>query len=145
MCTGKRRMCSTRASFASAHGSVLNVHTGRREGGWGGVGSLLSLSLFRRSLSLLPFSSHLPLLSSLSSLSVTMTIITRPVGSLWEHTALTFLSVRVPALWLIPCLANMFVQCKKQVSWYNCASLVPLGMKWACICAGNGCCVWWCQ
>ena len=26
----------------------------------------------------------------------------------------------------------------------SCASLVPLGMKWACICAGNGCCVWWC-
>ena len=21
---------------------------------------------------------------------------------------------------------------------------MPLGMKWACICAGNGCCVWWC-
>ena len=33
---------------------------------------------------------------------------------------------------------------QKQLSWYNCASLVPLGMKWACICAGNGYCVWWC-
>ena len=35
----------------------------------------------------------------------------------------------------IPCLANMFTSCKKQLSWYNCASLVPLGMKRACICA----------
>ena len=26
----------------------------------------------------------------------------------------------------------------------SCASLLPLCMKWACICAGNGCCVWWC-
>ena len=22
---------------------------------------------------------------------------------------------------------------------------VPLGMKWACVCAGNGCCVWLCE
>ena len=29
----------------------------------------------------------------------------------------------------------MFVSCKKQLTWYNCASLVPLGMKWAYICA----------
>ena len=107
-------------------------------GGEGGVSSLLSsffflssVVLFIRSLSLL-------------SLSATMTLITRPVGSLCVHTALTCLSVRVPVLWLIPCLANMFVSCKKQLSWYDSASLVPHGMKWACICAGNGCCVWWC-
>ena len=31
----------------------------------------------------------------------------------------------------------MFAPCKKQVSGYSCASLVPLGMKWDCICAGR--------
>ena len=30
----------------------------------------------------------------------------------------------------IPCLANMFILCKKQLSWQNCASLVQLGVKW---------------
>ena len=40
----------------------------------------------------------------------------------------------------IPCLANMSHYARK-LSWHNCASLVPLGVKWACICAGNGCCV----
>ena len=70
-----------------------------------------------------------------------MTMITRPVGSLCAHTALTCESVGVRVLRSIPCLANMFTLCKKQLSWHNCASLVPLGVKWACICAGNGCCV----
>ena len=97
----------------------------------------LLLSLFRRSLHSFSFFSFF-------SLSATVTMITRPIGSLCEHTALTCLSVRVPVLWLIPCLANMFVSCKKQLSWYDSASLVPHGMKWACICAGNGCCVWLC-
>ena len=41
----------------------------------------------------------------------------------------------------VVCRANMFASCKKQLSWYDCASLAPLGMKWACICAGNGRCV----
>ena len=40
-------LCSTCARFAGTHGSVLNVHTARREGGGRG-GSLLSLSLVRR-------------------------------------------------------------------------------------------------
>ena len=42
-----------------------------------------------------------------------------------------------------PCLANMFVSCKKQLSWYTCASLVLLGMKRVCICAvfGGVCCL----
>ena len=64
--------------------------------------------------------------------------------SLSVNTALTCQSVRVHGPWSIPCWPTMFAACKKQLSWYNCASLVPLGMKWACICAGNGCCVWWC-
>ena len=37
-----------------------------------------------------------------------MTMITRPVGSLCVHTALTCLSVKVPVLRSIPFLANMF-------------------------------------
>ena len=39
--------------------------------------------------------------------------------------------------WLIPCRANMFASRKKQWSKYSCASLLPLRMKWACICAGK--------
>ena len=39
--------------------------------------------------------------------------------------------------WPIPCGANMFVSCKKLLSMDSCASLVPLGMKRACICAGK--------
>ena len=143
--TRKRFEPDTRRRFEPTHGE---------EGGrWGG--SLLSLSrpfslslflllsLFRRSLHSFSFSfSSLPLLSSLS---VTMTMITRPVGSLCVHTALTCQSVRVHRLWPIPYWPNMFASCKKQLSWKNCASLVPLGMEWACICAGNECCVWLCQ
>ena len=152
--TGGTKICPRRV-IKCFRGS-LNLHTETfltyTRGGGKGVGGIsslsfsvpFSLSLFRRSLSPLSFSSLFPLLSSLSPLPVTMTMITRPVGSFCVHTALTCLSVRVPVLWLIPCLANMFVSCKKQLSWYNCASLVPFGMKWACICAGNGCCVWWC-
>ena len=162
----------TRRRFEPTHGDVLSIHTGGPSPSLSLVPSSFSLPSFflhslSRSLSLLSvflalslfclsfflslllssllFSLSLfPLLSSFSSLSATMTMITRPVGSLCVHTALTCLSVRVPVLWLIPCLANTFVSCKKQLSWCNCASLVPLGVKWACICAGNGCCVWWC-
>ena len=85
-----------------------------------------SYSSLARSLSL-PSS----LLSALfSSLSVTMTIITRPVDSLC--TGGSDLPVGVRGLRPIPCLANMFASCKKQLSWYHCASLVPLRVKWAC-------------
>ena len=129
----------TRRRFECTHGGVLDMSTG-------GGASLLSFSSFLLSLPSL-FSSFvlfLFLFSLFSSLSVTMTMITRPVGSLCVHTALTCQSVRVHGPWPIPCWPNMLASCKKQLSWYNCASLVPLGMKWACICAGNGCCVWWC-
>ena len=134
-----------RRRFEPTHGDVLNLHTG---------GPSLSLSvsrpffflssailpsLFSRSLSLLS-----SLLSSLSSFSATMTMSTRPVGSLCVHTAPTCQSVRVRGPWPIPCWSNMFASCTKQLSWYKSTSLVPLGMKWACICAGNGCCVWLC-
>ena len=132
------RMCSTCARFARTHGGlfepthgdVLNLHTGDLS--LSSPSLFLSsflLSLFLRSLPSY-FSRSLSLLSSLlSSLSATMTMITRPFGSLCVNTALTCLSVRVPVLRHIPCLANMFVSCKKQLSWYDSASLVPLGMK----------------
>ena len=64
-----------------------------------------------------------------------MTMIARPVGSLCTHN---------PDLpWVVECVGsgpflfwtNMFASCKKQLSRYSCASLVPLGIKWACICA----------
>ena len=32
----------------------------------------------------------------------------------------------------------MFASGKKHWSKYSCASLMPLGMKWACVCAGDG-------
>ena len=32
----------------------------------------------------------------------------------------------------------MFASCKKLLSKSSCASLVPLGVKWACICAVDG-------
>ena len=35
----------------------------------------------------------------------------------------------------------MFASCKNHLSRYSCGSLVPLGMKWACICAGKSA---WC-
>ena len=82
------------------------------------------------------------LLYLFSSLSVTMTMITRPVGSLCVHKALTCQSVRVHGPWPIPCWPNMFASCKKQLSRYSCARLLPFGKKWACVCAGNGCWVW---
>ena len=86
-------------------------------------------------------SSLFPLLSSLSSLSATMTMITRPVGSLcthgsdlpecrsafaWAH-ALSGEHVRIMQE------TNMFASCEKQLSWFHYASLAPLGMKWICL------------
>ena len=82
----------------------------------------------------LSFSRSLSLLSS-------FVLFLFSIGSLCVHTALTCQSVRVRGPWPIPCWSNMFASCTKQLSWFNCASLVPLGMKWACICARNGCCV----
>ena len=79
--------------------------------GWGGGFSSLSFSL-----SLL--SSHS---CRLSPLSATMTMITRPVGlSLCAHTALTCQRVRVPVLWLIPCLVELVRirnLCKPRATW----------------------------
>ena len=111
----------TRMRFEPTHGDVLNLHTGRWEGGRGGGGAggfsslsfslPFSLSLFLRSLptfsSSYLFLFSLPALVSLSPLSATMTMITRPVGlSLCTHGS-DCQRVRVPVLWLIPCLAEL--------------------------------------
>ena len=152
------RMCSTCARFAGTHGGVLNLHTetffnlhtGRRKG------SLLSLSLstplslsssfsrpfslslflllslFRRSLPSFSFSFSSHFSSSLLfSLNTNDNDHSSSRLSLCVHTALTCESVRVRVLRSIPCLANMFTSCKKQLSWFYCASPVPLGVKWA--------------
>ena len=124
----------TRMRFEPTHGDVFNLHTVRREGGvvcGRGFSSLslpFSLSLFRGSLSLLSFSSLFPLLPSLSPISATMTMITRPVGPL----SLCTLGSDLPESECLyfgsfPVWPNLFVSC-------NCASLVPLGMKWAALC-----------
>ena len=87
------------------------------------------------------FSSLFPLLSSLSSFSATMTMITRPIRlSLCTHGS-GLSECQSAWTWAHSLLAELFASCKRQLSWHRCASLVPLGMKWACICAGSGCCV----
>ena len=95
------------------------------------------------------FSSVVLFMRSLSLLSSLLSSLVQ--SALCVHTALTCLSVRVPVLWLILCWPNMLASCKKQLSRYYCASLVPLGKKWACICAGKWVLclvvfggVWWC-
>ena len=93
---------------------VLNVHTRTFS-----TYTRERLSLFSSRVSLL---SCLPLSSSrvsslcFSSLSVTMTMITRPVGSLCSHKALTCQSVKVHGPWPIPCWPNMCASCKKHLS-----------------------------
>ena len=87
------RMLNTCARFASTHGGVLNVHTERREeGGEGVLFSLFLSSLFSLSFPSLSFSPlylfSLPSLVFSPSLLATMTMITRPIGSLCVHTAL---------------------------------------------------------
>ena len=46
--------------------------------------------------------------------------------------------------WPVPCPVNMFASCKKLLSKDSCASLVLLGMKWACVCAEKKKGSWWC-
>ena len=145
-----RAFCTyTRKRFEPTHGDVLNLHTGS-----------LSLSLLYFSLSLVLSSFSLPSFSSYVLFSFSFSALfslvfplsnddndhssNRLSLSLSVNTALTCLSVRVRGQWPIPCWSNMFASCKKQLSRYSCASHVPLGMKWACICVGNECCVWLC-
>ena len=96
MCVQDASARHTRRRLERTHGGVLNLHTER----FSAFSVFLALSLsFLLSLSLLLFlcsllSCLLSLLSLsspslLSSLSATMTMISRPVGSLCVHTALT--------------------------------------------------------
>ena len=125
-CVARRLFCRhTRMRFEPTHGDVLSIHTGRRErgrgGGGGGGGSPLPLS------SLLSFSSLLSLLTSrscrlsLSSLSNNDNDHSSSRSlSLCAHTALICQRVRVPVLWLIPCLAELVrikKLCKPRATW----------------------------
>ena len=62
-----------------------------------------------------------------------MRMITRSVGALSVHTALTCFEGQSACTLTHSCRANMSASCKKQLSRYSCANLVPLRMKWACI------------
>ena len=106
------RMLNTCARFAGihgcvfepAHGDVLSIHTGRREGGSGGGGGGMGEGGGGEGLSSLSCS----LLFSLSPLSPC------------THTALTCQRVSVPVLWLIPCLAELVrikKLCKPRATW----------------------------
>ena len=56
-----------------------------------------------------------------------------------------FMSVSLSAQCTVCCvLLYMFASCKKLLSKDSCASLVPLGMKWACMCAEKRMCLVWC-
>ena len=103
--------------------------------------SLLScVSLFlSRSLSL----SLLVSLCLLSALSLSLSVLNNndnDRSSSW-HSLYTrpnlALRARVRGPWPIPCPVNMFASCKELLSKDSFASLLPLGMKWACICAGK--------
>ena len=100
----------------------------------------MSLSFSSLSLSIWISISYcsLSLVGSLFLCSITMTMIARSVGSLSLYTRpYLALRTRVRGPWPIPCPVNMFAPCKKPMSEDSCASLVPLGMKWACICTGK--------
>ena len=112
-------VCAFR-SFLHIRHRAFSRHTRERLG----QTVCLSLSLFL----------SLSLVGSFFLFSMTMTMIARPVGSLCTQSP----RARGHVPWLIPCRAIMFASCKKQLSKNSCASLVPLGMKWACICAGDG-------
>ena len=122
----------TRRRFEPTHGDVLNLQ-----------GASLSLSLLSFSLSLVLSSFSLPSFSSFVLFSFSFSALFSLVFplnnddndhsssrlSLSENTALTCLSVRERGPWPIPFWPNMFASCKKQLSWHNCANLVPLGMN----------------
>ena len=103
-----------------------------------------SLSFFTLSFSSLSLSLSLFIfLSFCSSLSFSFHFSLSPLNdddndrssswlSLYTRPCLA-MSARVRGPWSAPCWANMFASCKKKLSRYSCASLVPLGMKWTCI------------
>ena len=133
-CVPSKRLCHKgHGRLERTHENVFNLHTGAS------LSSLLASLLSRVSLSLLLVS-----LSFFSSLSVTMTILTRPVGSLCTHSSDLPLKPECKDRDPFPVDLTCSRHAKNNCLGVSCAGLVPLGMKWACICAGNGCCVWWC-
>ena len=144
----------TRRRLERTHGGVLNLHTE----GFSAFSVFLDFclsflfSLFSPSLSLL--SSLLTSLSSFSLLSLSLVFSLSTDDN--DHSS-SRLSLCTHGSDLRECRSacalahslsgehvrfmeetNMFASCKKQLSWLYYASLAPLGMKWACICAGNG-------
>ena len=81
---------------------------------------------------------------SFSSLSVTITMIARPVGSLCTHSSDLPKGPGCKGRGPVPVGLTCSHHARNNCLGVSSASLVPLGMKWACVCAGNGCCVWWC-
>ena len=85
---------------------------------------------------------------------MTMTMFTRSVGSLCMQSARLSLSTK--GAWTVAhsLFGELQASRRKNVFTYYSASLVPLGMKWACTCAGDGdvavvclwcgvvCCLW---
>ena len=140
----------SRERFDSTHGSVLNVHTGAIS-----MYRSLSLSLSLSDLSLSSIFIFISLLLSLFAalfsqlsllilfslillsclslfrISMKMTMITRTVGSLYSQ-----LSWHGP--WPLPCLTKCSHHAHRVCLCVSCASLVPLAVKWACTCTGDG-------
>ena len=148
----------TRRRFESTHGSVLNLHThthktpttergtdtNRRLSSHLHLSSHVCLSRFSsKSLltclylfSYVPLSLSLPLLVFLSLSLLNDDDNEHSSSWLSVHTR-PYLALRARGRgpWSIPCPVNMFASCKKLLSENSSASLVPLGVKWACICA----------
>ena len=149
-CVPPKRPCHIQhGRFGGTHGGVLNLHTHthktpttERQ-----TDTDRRLSFYLHLSSNVCLSSHTSLFLSRSQcssfflFSMTMTMSTRPVGSLCTHGPDSLLC---KSAWVLAhsLPSERVASCTTQLSWQNCANLVPLGMNWACVCAGNGCCVW---
>ena len=126
----------TRERFERTHGRVLKFASSLTISAslLVSISSLMCLSPLTR----LSFSLSLSISLSSSSLSVTlsktMTMIARPVSTLCTHgldlTSVPECDGRGPLLVGRTCSHHA-----RNISGYSCASLVPLGIKWAHICA----------
>ena len=151
----KRPVCAFKTPVSCETRAFLKLHTGAPREVSPSLFPLLPSTLLLMSVPLLmSLSSHvspsllissrmfvssvyLCLIGSLFLCSMTMAMSTRPALSV--HTALTcFEDLECMYLWLMPCRANMFASCKKQVSWCSCASVESLGTKWVYFRAWGG-------
>ena len=142
VCTFKTLPC---VPTKRTHTETFLTYTRR---GGKGSGERILFSLFLSAVVLVlcsSFSSLFPLLSSLFSLSNNDNGHSSSRLSLWTHGS------NLPECQSACTLAHSLFgdhirsyHARDNCPGFYCANLVPLGMKWACICAGNGCCVWWC-